>query len=49
MFYYIDTINQFQNIDFSFRLTESDIKSSEQINLKRTTNPNQNPYKTIKN
>ena len=31
MFYYIDTINQFQNIDFSFRLTESDIKSSEQI------------------
>ena len=67
MFYCIDTINQYQNIDFSLCLTESDIKSSEKItesteyysfvneeickyfNIKRTTNPNQNPYKTIKN
>ena len=31
MFYRIDTIIQYQNIDFSFCLTESDIKSSEQI------------------
>ena len=29
--YRIDTIIQYQNIDFSFCLTESDIKSSEQI------------------
>ena len=31
IFYYIDTINQYQNIDFSFCLTENDIKSSEKI------------------
>ena len=31
MFYSSDIINQYQNIDFSFCLTESDIKSSEQI------------------
>ena len=29
--YCIDTINQYQNIDFSLCLTESDIKSSEKI------------------
>ena len=31
MFFCIDTINQYQNLDFSFCLTESNIKSSEQI------------------
>ena len=31
IFYCIDTINQYQNIDFSLCLTESDIKSSEKI------------------
>ena len=31
IFYCIDTINQYQNIDFSLCLTENDIKSSEKI------------------